>query len=340
MHSLTTLGAGVGWDGVLTCSSAVLGAPSKYAVLPAPVYEPLLLILLSPWTRIAAFVWGLLWGSFANVMIYRMPRGLSFVHPRSRCPHCEQPVAGYDNIPVLSFLLLRGKCRHCSTALSLRYVVVELLAGLLSFALFMQFVYVPLLEGHDPNLGGWGLWLLFGLALLVITYIDLDFWIIPDAIVLPMAAVGIGFAVFVPDVLGVQWQPALAAAVGGYVLFASIRWFYLRFRGIEGMGLGDAKLLLMVGAFTGPMGLTWTIGAGAVQGLLVAVPMLLLGRRVANTDLQEVHGDDPELGEDDPDRVMGQRVPFGPFLALAALEYVLLAGRIETGITSLLLGGV
>src|SRR5690606_39513162 len=91
-----------------------------------------------------------------------------------------------------------------------------------------------------------------------------------------------------------------------------------------GLGLGDAKLLLMVGAFTGPVGLAWTLGAGALQGLLISIPLLRSGKQVANSDLQEVHGDDPTLGEDDPDRLLGQRVPFGPFLALAALEFVLL----------------
>ena len=211
----------------------------------------------------------------------------------------------------------------------MRYLFVELLAGVLSFALYMQTVYVPLLEGGGPQLGAWTLWFVWGLALLVITYIDLDYWIIPDVIVLPLAAVGLLMAVVLPEVLGVGWLEALAAGVGGYALFAGIRWLYLKFRGIEALGLGDAKLLLMVGAFTGLTGLVWTIGAGAVQGLIVSIPLLRSGRQVANTDLQEVHGEDPSLGEDDPDRVMGQRVPFGPFLALAALEFMLLRSAIE-----------
>lgn len=298
--------------------------------VPVAVPEPWLSILLSPWARLGAFAWGLLWGSFANVVIYRVPRGLSVVRPRSRCPSCEHPIAGYDNIPVLSYLLLRGRCRHCGESMGIRYLVVELLVGLLAFAVYMQQVYVPLLEGAGPNLFGWLLWFGFGLALLVVTYVDLDVWIIPDVIVLPMAGVGLVTAMIAPEVSGVGLLEAGAAAIVGYLLFAGIRFAYLRLRGIEALGLGDAKLLLMVGAFSGMPGLLWCIGAGAVQGVLVSVPLLLAGRNIANTDLHEIHGDDPELGEEDPDGgVIGRRVPFGPFLAVAALEYVLLRPHIE-----------
>lgn len=286
-------------------------------------------VLLSPGLRVLAFVWGLVWGSFANVVIHRVPLGLSIVRPRSRCPRCETPIASLDNVPVLSYLLLRGKCRACKAPVSLRYPTVELLAGMLSFALYMRHVFVPLVAGADASPWAWLLWFTFGLALLVVTYIDLDYWIIPDVIVLPLTGVAVAAAVLVPDVLGVGAFEAIMAALAGFALFAGIRFVYLRWRGIEALGLGDAKLLLMVGAFTGPTGLVWTIGAGAVQGLLVSIPMLLAGRRIANRELADVHGDDPELGEDDPDRVLGQRVPFGPFLALAAIEFMLLRGPIE-----------
>lgn len=304
--------------------------PMLGVVTPVSVDPFLLAVLLSPWAGVLAFVWGTLWGSFANVVIHRVPQGLSVLRPRSRCPACETPIAGYDNVPVLSYLLLRGRCRHCGEPFSLRYLMVELLAGVLSFALYMKVVYVPLLAGGGVALGAWLLWLAFGLALLVITYIDLDYWIIPDVIVLPMAALGVIVAFAWPEGLGVDGVEALVAAGLGYGTFAGIRALYLRVRGIEALGLGDAKLLLMVGAFTGLPGLVWCVGAGAVQGLMVAVPLLLLGRTVANSDLHEVHGDDPELGEEDPEGpVTGRRVPFGPFLAVAALEFVLLRDVIE-----------
>jgi leader peptidase (prepilin peptidase) / N-methyltransferase len=184
--------------------------------------------------------------------------------------------------------------------------------------------------GGGPALGQWLVWLAFGLALLVVAYIDLDCWIIPDVIVLPLAVVGVVLAFAWPQGLGVSGLEALAAAGLGYGLFAGIRLLYLRWRGIEALGLGDAKLLLMVGAFTGLPGLVWCVGAGAVQGLLVSVPLLLAGRRVANSDIHEVHGEDPELPPEDADgAVTGRRVPFGPFLAIAALEYVLLRDTIE-----------
>jgi len=299
-------------------------------VTPVSVDPFVLEVLMSPWARVLAFVWGTLWGSFANVVIHRVPQGLSILRPRSRCPGCETPIAGWDNIPILSYLILRGRCRHCGEPFALRYLVVELISGVLSFALYMKLVYLPLVAGGGPELGPWLSWFAFSMALLAITYIDLDYWIIPDGIVLPMAALGAIAAFVQPEWLGVSGFEALLAAGLGYGTFAGIRWFYLRVRGIEALGLGDAKLLLMVGAFTGLPGLVWCVGAGAVQGLLVSVPLLLTGRTVANSDLQEVHGDDPELGEEDPEGgVGGQRVPFGPFLALAALEFVLLRDLIE-----------
>jgi leader peptidase (prepilin peptidase)/N-methyltransferase len=129
-------------------------------------------------------------------------------------------------------------------------------------------------------------------------------------------------------VLGVGVVEAAAAGAVGYLLVAGLRWVYLRFRGLEALGLGDGKLLLMIGAFCGARGLIWALAAGAIQGLIVAVPALLLGKKIATTDLQEVHGDDPELGED-AEGVMGARVPFGPFLAIAAFEYILIPDQIE-----------
>jgi len=304
---------------------------------PVAVNPELLEVLMSPWLRVAAFVWGALWGSFSNVVIHRLPRGESVVKPRSRCPGCETPIAWYDNIPILSYLLLRGRCRKCDEPVALRYLLVELLGGLLSFATYMLYVVVPVLEGGGAEgLIVWQIWFFFCLALVIITFTDLDVWIIPNEIVLGMAAIGAVLVIWQPELLGVDTVWALASGAAGLALVAGIRWLYLTFRDIEAIGLGDGKLLLMVGIFGGPMAIAWTLGAGAVQGLLVSVPMLAFGRNPANSDLQEVHGDDPELGEEDPDAgVMGQRVPFGPFLALAALEWVLLRRQIEQLFTTL-----
>lgn len=297
-------------------------------VLPVEVDPALVWLLLSPWAPMLAFFFGSLWGSFANVVIYRVPRDLSVVRPGSRCPACEVPIAWYDNIPIVSYLLVRGRCRRCGEKIALRYLVVEMLAGVLSFALYMQHVSRPLVLGGGPEIGAWLLWLVFGLALLIVTYTDIDLWVIPDEVVLPVAALGVVMAGASPAVLGVGIGEAVLAGAAGYLLVAGLRFVYLRWRDLEALGLGDGKLLLMIGAFCGAKGLVWALAAGAIQGLLVAVPMLLLGKRVAASDLQEVHGDDPELGADG-EGVMGARVPFGPFLAIAAFEYVLLPEQIE-----------
>ncbi|MEE9385850.1 MAG: prepilin peptidase [Nannocystaceae bacterium] len=301
--------------------------------------DPVLVLLLTMWWMpLAAFAWGTLWGSFANVVIWRAPRGLSVVRPRSRCGQCQASVAWYDNLPIVSYLVLRGRCRSCDTEIGVRYLVVELAGGLLSFALYRAYVVVPLLAGGGAEgIAVWLLWFLFCLALVIITYTDLDLWVIPDRVVLPVAAVGLFVAIAAPGWLGVGWAESLTAAASGYAMVAGIRWVYLRFRGIEAMGLGDAKLLLMVGAFCGLEGLTWCVGAGAVQGLLVSLPLLFTGRRVANTDLHAVHGDDPQLGEEVAAAgILGARVPFGPFLALAALEYVLLRDHLAAWIDRLI----
>lgn len=312
-------------------------------LVPVDVPLPLLELLLSPWMRVLAFAWGAIWGSFGNVVIHRLPKGESVVRPRSRCPACGHAIAGFDNVPVLSYLLLRGRCRNCKAPFSPRYLMVELLAGMLSFATYMLAVYVPLLEGAAPGVVAWQLMFFFCLALLVVVFIDLDHWIIPDAIVLPMAAIGVVVAVIDPTLLGVGWLPAVMAGAGGWALFAGVRWIYLRTRGIEALGLGDAKLLAMVGAWLGPIGLAWTIGFGAVQGLLVALPMTLFGKNVANSELREAHGDDPELHEPDEadgkvGALLGKHVPFGPFLALAALEYALLRNHIDALLSGWIVG--
>lgn len=320
----------------------MLASPGVLAPLTVPVVvDPTLIeILMSPWLRIAAFVWGTLWGSFANVVIHRLPAGESVAKPRSRCPACSTPIAWYDNIPIISYLLLRGRCRKCDEPVALRYLLVELLGGLLSFALYMLYVITPLLEGGGiDGLIAWQIWFFFCLALVIITFTDLDVWIIPNEVVLGMSAIGAVLVIWKPELLGVETVPALAAGLFGFALVAGIRLLYLKLRDIEAIGLGDGKLLLMIGIFGGPMAVAWALGAGAVQGLLVSVPMLLVGRSPANSELTEVHGDDPLLGEEDPDAgVMGRRVPFGPFLALAGLEWVLLHRQIEALFT-MLLGG-
>ena len=321
-----------------------------YPTAPVSVPEPWLHLLLHPGARVFAFLWGLLWGSFTNVVIYRTVVNVKaileqrqptfsdgeareFWKGRSRCPHCEHPIASYDNIPVISFLLLRGKCRHCKTELSLRYLIVELLGGLLSFALFMQQVYVPLLEGYAPNVAGWLLLLLFGLALLSITYIDLDVFVVPDLLIAVVTAVGLVSTLALPGALDVPWTHSLAASLGGFSLFGLIHLYYAKVRGLDGLGLGDAFILLMVGMWVGPLVLAFTIFGGAIQGLLVSAVLWLRKDGLATAQIEALHGADPSLGKVESDQFLKQRMPFGPFLALAAIEFVLLLRPIETLLT-------
>lgn len=288
-------------------------------------------ILLDPKMRIFAFIWGALWGSFGNVVIYRLPQeDMSIVSPASRCGSCETPIAWYDNIPIISYLVLRGRCRHCKAGYSMRYMLVEIICGILSFALYMAFAVKPMLQGAGLEvLAVWLLWFFFCWGLVIITFTDLDWWFIPDELSLGLFVVGMGAAVYDPSLLGIGWKEGLLAAAIGYGLVWTLRFIYLKWRKIEAIGLGDGKLLMAIGAFSGLRGFAWALGAGAIQSLIVAIPMLLLGKQVANSNLEEIYGDDPELGKEDPDAgVTGARIPFGPFLALAALEYVLLGDLI------------
>jgi leader peptidase (prepilin peptidase)/N-methyltransferase len=200
------------------------------------------------------FAFGLIFGSFLNVCIYRMPRGLSVVSPRSACPTCGKQIAAYDNIPVLSWLLLRGRCRACHTRITPRYMIVELLLGLLFLACYAEFgLRVETLK-----------WCTFSFLLLGLVFTDAETHLLPDKLTLPGLALGIAWSllVAVPGPLGFYYDrsasPALlslgdaliGAAVGaGFIYGTAV--IYLRLRGAEGMGMGDVKLMAMVGAFLG-----------------------------------------------------------------------------------------
>jgi len=227
-------------------------------------------------TTILAFILGTVLGSFINVVIYRLPRGLSLVRPGSRCPHCQTPIAPWDNVPLLSFLVLRGRCRACRAPIGWRYPSVEAAAGLLLAALWVRFApaaaWVPLIAGT-----------VFGLMLLAVFVIDLDHQIVPNAITYPGLALGLLFAI--PQ--GRAGPSLLAAAAAGafFLLIAIVS------RG--GMGGGDIKLAAMMGAFLGwpaiAVALLLAFAVGAAAGLL----LMATGRR----------------SRKDP-------IPFGPSLAV------------------------
>ena len=258
--------------------------------------------------HIFSFVFGLVVGSFLNVVIYRVPAGLSIVSPPSRCPKCETPIRWYWNIPVLSWLALRGRCAKCANPISPRYPMVELLTGLLALAVSLR---------YGVNL--WGLYqFAFVAALVAITFIDLDHYIIPDSISLPGIAVGLvarlGFDLHdLPSELSVEtlqswflaseflWALVAVLAGGGSLwLIATI---HEKVTGVEGLGGGDVKLLGMIGAFTSPLGVLQTILVGSLSGSVIGVLYLAISGQGSRT-----------------------RIPFGPFLAFGALTVVLFPG--------------
>lgn len=286
-----------------------------------------------------AIFFGLIWGSFLNVVIYRVPRDMSVVHPGSHCPACGKPVRAYDNVPVLSFLILRGKARCCGAKMSLRYPLVELLGGVASVAILELCVRV--LPGDTSAVRALCIYLAdfaIVLALIAAAFIDLEHMFLPDSINLGGAILGLATASF----RGLGFTDSILGAVAGFLLvWLPFVFLYKLVRGRQGMGMGDAKLLLLAGAWFGWPGALWTLLAGATQGTVGAIAIWLLKGKIeepesVKADLAELRkaaeeGDEEakELLEDDPladpaaEGLGGARIAFGPFLILAFLELLL-----------------
>jgi leader peptidase (prepilin peptidase)/N-methyltransferase len=230
------------------------------------------------------FAFGLVFGSFLNVIIYRVPRQLSIVKPRSACPNCGAAVRAYDNIPVLSWVLLRGRCRDCRHLITARYAIVELLCGFLFVAAYYH--SAPL----DGNLQLWmaANYSVFFFLLLGLIFIDYEHHLLPDVLTIPGLLLGIFFSQVVPvagmplfvirKMLAWRWNLSVnslvdsigGALVGALFIYAAGE-IYFRIRHVEGMGLGDVKLMAMVGAFLGPKLTLFTIFAGAILGTFFGV---------------------------------------------------------------------
>ncbi len=220
---------------------------------------------------LATALFGAVLGSFLNVCIYRIPRGLSVVSPPSACPNCRNRIAPYDNVPVLGWLWLRGKCRNCRSPISARYPVVEGLTGavflLLAWRYGLTWALAPALY--------------FASAMIVVTLVDFDARIIPDAITLPGILLGVGASLLTPVTL-VQ---SLVGAALGFALLWGLGWAYKAATGIDGMGGGDVKLAAMLGAFLGWQGLLLTIFLASLAGTLTGVAMMAKGRGGRRTAL-------------------------------------------------------
>lgn len=238
--------------------------------------------------RSAVVLFGLLWGSFLNVVIYRMPREMSVVRPASHCPGCGAPVAAYDNLPVLSYLLLRGRARCCAARMSPRYPLVELIGGAVSLAVFE--VLVLELPGSATIAHAAAIYVAhfaLCLGLVAAAFIDAEHMYLPDAITLGGTALGIATA----TLRGLDFGDALLGATIGFAgVYVPFIFLYKGLLGRTGMGLGDAKLLALAGAWFGWPGALFALLAGSVQGSLYAGVTRLLGieQKLPDAVLEEI----------------------------------------------------
>lgn len=241
--------------------------------------------------RVYMFVLGAMVGSFLNVCIIRLPERKSIVWPSSRCPQCDQPIRWFDNIPIISFIILRGKCRNCGGSISWQYPLVELLTASLFVLLVLRFTNVVAVL----------IYMVFLCSLVVITFIDLKHYIIPDEISIPGIFIGLALNLLPDKLTGGQLvsgsflNSLIGCIAGGGTLYLAALFSLFVFKK-EGMGGGDIKLLGMVGAFLGWKLAMMTIVVGSVLGAAVGVTLILL-------------------------RLKGRSeyIPFGPYLALGAV---------------------
>ena len=268
---------------------------------------PPLELLLS----ILAFMWGAIWGSFLNVVIHRLPLGQSVLTPPSHCPQCKSNIRWYQNVPILSYLFLGGKCANCKINISVRYPLVELVAATLSLAVWHSVVFNPFIPSLQVAAVCFVLLFFFVMALVAITFNDLEHMIIPDVISIPAVAIGLVFNLVMGPYTRVTWIDSLIGiGAGGGVIAMFIVGYYLITKR-AGMGWGDAKLMAMLGAFLGYKCLLFVLLAGALQGLAYA--------GCAYAALRKQEGG---FGK--------AKIPFGPFLALAGLEWFFFSATIET----------
>jgi leader peptidase (prepilin peptidase) / N-methyltransferase len=240
---------------------------------------------------------GLALGSFLNVLITRLPRGESPWAGRSRCPQCRQPLSWHDNIPLLSYVRLRGRCRSCGAAIPWRYPLVELAGGLMALALWHTFPDRLLLLAYGP----------FCLALVALTAIDLEHRLLPDAITLPGTILGLLLSLVLPHL---SFPEAAAGALVGAALFSGIGRLYEKWTGRRGLGGGDVKMVAMIGAFLGVGALPLVIMVSAGLGTLTGLIRVLVQGRGPQGQWRTIS------------------LPYGPFLAAGACCYLFWGERL------------
>ncbi len=297
---------------------------------------------------IAAMI-GLAVGSFLNVVIYRIPARLSVIKPRSRCPSCETPIAWYDNVPVLSYLVLRGRCRHCGVRISPRYALVELLTCAVALMVYWQVVPGVDLHHLEPSMGGvatvvavpaevrwqdlltWLYFFTFFAGMIAVFFIDLEHYIVPNQLtylLIPFGLLGSLGLWYAGGHAAHPLQTLMGVVGGGGSLLAVAlagRWLF----GRDAMGMGDVKLLATIGAFLGAWPtLLVVLLLSSVAGSTVGITLRVLGRSRTSEPLDpdekaalEEAGEAAPVADDGP---VFHYIPYGPFLVVAALVYFLI----------------
>jgi len=236
---------------------------------------------------IILFIFGACIGSFLNVCIFRIPGKKSIVFPGSFCPVCNSSIPFYCNIPIVSYLVLQGKCKECKTRIPVRYLLVETLTGIVPVLLFFKF-------GPAPSSI---FWFCFISTLIVISFIDFDHQIIPDIISIPGIVIFASSGFFLPEM---SFTDALIGILAGGGILYAVAFLYFKLRNTQGMGGGDIKLLAMIGAATGFKGVIFTIFTGSLAGTVAGIAaMILTGGTIGRL-----------------------RIPFGPYLSFGAIIYI------------------
>lgn len=271
---------------------------------------------------IFALAFGLIVGSFLNVCVHRIPRGESVVSPRSRCPGCMNSIVWYDNIPIISWIMLGAKCRTCGTTISWQYPLVEGVTGLLFFLVFWRFGFVV----ATP------IYMMLAAGLVLITFIDLTDWTIPNEVTLPGIPIGIGcaaLATWYPEsglrVLGPGvpvFSALIGAIVGGGSLYLLDKLTLLLLKK-RGMGMGDVKLLAMLGAFFGWPGVIMMLIFASMLGSVAGVSLIMWARQTGG-------GEERPYEDDDSISVSAHYLPFGPYLCVAGLVVMFFGAEIYT----------
>ncbi len=253
-----------------------------------------------------SFVLGTIFGSLFNVLIYRLPRNESVVYPGSKCPSCGHKIKAYENIPIISYIFLKGRCSSCKTKIPFRYPIVEALTGFY-FALCVYAFYIK----NNPDLSILNIKdivktieaLMFGSILIVQSFIDLDWFILLDSFNYGGLAIGLLFSLTPYGFVDIK-SSILGILFGGLLPF-SIYYIYLKVRKMEGLGIGDIKLLAMIGAFGGVYMVLGAMFFGSVIGLLISIPTIIKNKN------------------------MQYYIPFGPFLSIGAIIWMFLGNQIE-----------